>query len=98
MHRLIVLFVAALFLGGCASVGQPFPSDQVETITVGETTRADVRATFGDPWRTGFEDGDPTWTYGNYRWSAFGKARTEDLVIRFGQDGLVRSWTYNTTD
>ena len=44
------------------------------------------------------DDGDQTWTYGHYRYSLFGEAKTEDLVIRFDKDGVVSSYTFNTTD
>jgi hypothetical protein len=53
---------------------------------------------FGEPWRTGIEDGKRTWTYGKYKWSAFGDAETTDLVVRFNQDGTVSSYVYNTTE
>ncbi len=53
---------------------------------------------FGEPWRTGIEDGKRTWTYGKYKWSAFGEAETTDLVVRFNQDGTVSSYVYNTTE
>ncbi|CCG97203.1 hypothetical protein MARHY3749 [Marinobacter nauticus ATCC 49840] len=53
---------------------------------------------FGEPWRTGIEDGKRTWTYGKYRWSAFGDDETTDLVVRFNNDGTVSSYVYNTTE
>ena len=83
---------------GCASVGKDFATHKVDQITIGETTRNDVEAMFGEPWRTGMEDGKPTWTYGKYYWSAFGEAETTDLVVRFNQDGTVSSYVYNTTE
>jgi len=98
MRRTLLLTAGVLTLTGCATVGQPFPSDEVEGLTVGETTRAEVRERFGEPWRTGSENGDPTWSYGHYEWSAFGTSNMEDLVIRFDGDGVVRSFTYNTSD
>lgn len=82
---------------GCASVGQEFPTHKVEEIKVGETTRSEIEAMFGDPWRTGLEDGKRTWTYARYRWSAFRDAETTDLVVRFRDDGTVDSYVYNTT-
>ncbi len=98
MRQLFVVTTLALFLAGCATIGVPFPSENVEAIEVGETTRSDIREMFGEPWRTGMEDGHPTWTYGNYRWSAFGADTTEDLLVRFDGEGVVRSYTYNTTE
>ena len=94
----ITALVVILTLAGCATVGRDFATHNVDEITVGETTRADIQALFGEPWRTGVEDGKRTWTYGKYRWSAFGDAETTDLVVRFNEDGTVSSYVYNTTE
>ena len=80
---------------GCATVGKDFATHNVDQIQIGETTRADIQEMFGEPWRTGIEDGKRTWTYGKYKWSAFGEAETTDLVVRFNQDGTVSSYVYN---
>lgn len=93
-----VLLVATLFVAGCATVGKDFATHSVDQIQIGETTRSDIETMFGEPWRTGIEDGKRTWTYGKYRWSAFGDAETTDLVVRFNNDGTVSSYVYNTTD
>ena len=88
-----------LVLGaGCATVGKDFATHNVDDIKVGETTRSDIQEMFGEPWRTGVEDGKRTWTYGKYRWSAFGDAETTDLVVRFNDDGSVSSYVFNTTE
>ncbi|AZT85606.1 outer membrane protein assembly factor BamE [Marinobacter sp. NP-4(2019)] len=94
----IFLVALSLIVAGCATVGQDFPTHNVDQIEIGETTRADIQEMFGEPWRTGIEDGKRTWTYGKYRWSAFGDAETTDLVVRFNQDGTVSSYVYNTTE
>ncbi|AMQ89237.1 hypothetical protein Q666_16310 [Marinobacter sp. ES-1] len=85
-------------LVGCATVGRDFATHNVDQIRIGETTRADIQDMFGEPWRTGVEDGKRTWTYGKYRWSAFGDAETTDLVVRFNSDGTVSSYVFNTTE
>lgn len=95
---LIAAFAAAsLGLSGCANVGREFPTAYVSTIKIGQTTREDIRNTFGEPWRTGMEDGRRTWTYGDYRYSAFGPEKTRDLVVKFDDQGKVVSYTYNST-
>ena len=93
----IVLLALTLVMAGCATVGQDFATLNVDQIEIGDTTRADIQEMFGEPWRTGIEDGKRTWTYGKYRWSAFGDAETTDLVVRFNEDGTVSSYVYNTT-
>ena len=62
------------------------------------TTRDEVRVSFGEPYRTGIEDGDPTWTYLIYRFSAFGGEKTRDLYVRFDAAGKVKSYAYNTNE
>lgn len=95
---LTTLFVSAALLGGCATVGKDFATHNVEEIRIGETSRDDIQEMFGDPWRTGVEDGKRTWSYGKYRYSLFDDAETTDLVVRFNKDGTVSSYVYNTTD
>lgn len=96
--RATVFGTLIVFTAGCATVGQDFAVENVDQIRVGETTRTDIQEMFGDPWRTGLEDGKRTWSYGSYRWSAFSDARTTDLVVRFNADGTVSSYVFNTTE
>jgi hypothetical protein len=96
VKAILVGFFLVLMVG-CATVGKDFATHNVDQIEIGETTRSDIQEMFGEPWRTGVEDGKRTWTYGKYRWSAFGEAETTDLVVRFNDDGTVSSYVYNTT-
>ena len=91
------LLLWVLALSGCLSVGREFPTGPVTSLQIGETTQDDVRAAFGPPWRTGIEDGDRTWTYGHYRYALLGLTHTRDLVLRFDERGVLRSYTYNST-
>ena len=91
---------AALLLSlvvGCVSVGAEFPVQRVPELRLGETTRDEVQRVFGEPWRTGLEDGQRTWTYGEYHLSAFGGAHARDLVVRFDDRGVVSSYSFNST-
>ena len=88
----------SVMLSACFTVGQSFPGYAVPEIKIGKTTESDVRKLFGPPWRTGLDDGSRTWTYGHYQYSLFQNAETEDLVIRFDKDGVVSSYTFNTTN
>jgi hypothetical protein len=92
------LLSTGLFLGGCATVGHDFPADKVAAIQLHRTTQAEIEETFGPPWRTGIEDGGVTWTYGRYRYAIFSEAKTKDLVLRFDDQGVVVSYTFNTTE
>ncbi len=95
-----MVLVTSLFItlsAGCASIGREFPSAQVPMVHVGQTTKQQIRSMFGAPWRVGIENGQRTWTYGHYRYSLFGQGSTEDLVVRFDENGLVASYVFNTT-
>ena len=89
--------MATSSLIGCLSVGRPFPTDRVAQIRIGQTTQAQIEDVFGLPWRRGLEDGQPTWTYAQYRYSLFSDAQTRDLVVRFDDSGIVDSYTFNST-
>jgi hypothetical protein len=90
------LIFSALALTGCITMGRPFNTQQVPNIVIGKTTQADIQKTFGEPYRTGIESGDLTWTYLHYHLSAFGNQRTTDLYIRFNADHTVKSYALNT--
>jgi hypothetical protein len=96
-HRPLCVLLLCLGVAGCMTVGRQFPVDPVTEIHIGETSRDEIRHLFGEPWRTGLEDGQRTWTYAHYRYSAFADAQTRDLVIRFDPRGVVASYTFNST-
>lgn len=94
---LLVGSVAVSQLTGCFTVGQEFAGSRVPEIKVGQTTKQDIENIFGTPWRKGAEDGKSTWSYGIYKYYLFGPADTQDLLIRFDQQGVVRSYTFGST-
>ena len=96
MRRLILCAIAALAVG-CMTVGEDFAVGKVTGLQIGKSTREEVKKLFGEPWRTGLEDGTPTWTYGYYKYNVIGASQTRDLVIRFDDHGVVRSYTFNST-
>jgi hypothetical protein len=87
------LFVS---LTGCLTVGEEF-STEVKWIQVGKTTRNEVDAKIGAPWRTGYDSGLYTYTYGFYRYSVFRPTRTRDLVVRFKPEGSVESYSFSSS-
>ncbi|MBU0681616.1 MAG: outer membrane protein assembly factor BamE [Proteobacteria bacterium] len=94
---LVTIALTALILAGCATVGQVFPDAAVKDIVIGQTTKTTIEKMFGQPWRTGLENGTETWTYGHYRYSVFKKTQSRDLVVRFNKNGLVESYAYSAT-
>jgi hypothetical protein len=96
--RLMFLYLfTAFMLSGCFTVGQEFAASKVPEIKIGQTKKHDISDMFGTPWRTGLEDGKPTWTYGIYKYSLFGADDTQDLLIRFDSQGIVRSYNFSST-
>jgi outer membrane protein assembly factor BamE (lipoprotein component of BamABCDE complex) len=78
MYRAAAVIV--LLLGGCATTdGVPFPTEQVDQIRIGETSRERVREMFGDPWQVGIEDGLAAWSYLYCRQPSTGRAEARDL-------------------
>jgi outer membrane protein assembly factor BamE (lipoprotein component of BamABCDE complex) len=94
---LLIIGLVSTMLTACFSVGQEFAASKVPEIKIGQTRKQDISELFGTPWRTGLEDGRPTWTYGIYKYSLFGADDTQDLLIRFDNQGIVRSFTFSST-
>jgi hypothetical protein len=91
------LFMTCLiFAIGCASVGRDFPVENVSRIETGKSTQADIIRLFGNPWRTGLENGKITYTYGKYHYSVMSGTATSDLIIRFDEKNVVESYSFNT--
>ncbi|HBC58478.1 MAG TPA: hypothetical protein DCZ03_15070 [Gammaproteobacteria bacterium] len=93
-----LLIATFISISGCATVGQDFPDTEVTNITIGKTTQSEIRSMFGPPWRTGIENGQSIWTYGNYSYRLFKTKEAKDLVIRFNDKNVVTSYSYSTTE
>lgn len=94
--QLLSLMVLAGSLAGCISMGRPFDTEKVLQIHMGKTTQAEIKDLFGEPYRTGLDSGDLTWTYLNYHFGVLGQQDTTDLYVRFNSDGTVKSYSFNT--
>ena len=94
----ITLAALLLFASGCVSSGNEFPAEPIPKLEVGRTTQAEVRKAFGEPWRTGLEDGQRTWTYGQYRYSLSGAPKARDLKLKFDGRGVLTTYTYSSTE
>ena len=96
--QLILISTMMMFVSGCITLGKDFPEANVSTISIGVTTKNEVRKLFGSPWLSGVQDGKPAWTYGIYDYSLFGEKKAKDMVVQFDDKGKVTSFTYSTTD
>jgi len=93
LTTLMLLAALSLPFTGCTpTMGEPFPVKRVRQIELEKTTMAQIRQMFGDPWRTGLEDGFRTWTYGEYTMKM-----TRDLIIRFDKVNVVKSYSFSSS-
>jgi hypothetical protein len=97
MFKFICLAIFSFVLASCATVGKPFKYQGPDTIVKGKTTEADVIKAYGDPFRVGYENDFPKWTYGYYKYRLFGDSETKDLDITFDKTGVVSSYTYSSS-
>ena len=95
---LILIAMMIMFVSGCITLGKDFPEANVSSITIGVTTKNEIRKFFGSPWLSGVQDGQPAWTYGSYDYSLFGERKAKDLVVQFDNKAKVLSFTFSTTD
>ena len=95
---LILIAMMIMFVSGCITLGKDFPEANVSSITIGVTTKNEIRKLFGSPWLSGVHDGQPAWTYGIYDYSLFGERKAKDLVVQFDNKAKVLSFTFSTTD
>ena len=95
---MILISMMIMFVSGCITLGKDFPEANVSSVTIGVTTKNEIRKLFGSPWLSGVQDGQPAWTYGSYDYSLFGERKAKDLVVQFDDQGKVSSFTFSTTD
>ncbi len=98
MRLIKVFIIAALTLctTACFTVGQQFPSS-VAWIKPFHTTRGEIEKAFGSPFRTGYDSGFLTYSYGYYKYSAFSESQTKDFTIRFNNRDLVESYSFSSS-
>lgn len=99
-NTLVKVFFLSIcfFISSCATVGKPFDTEKILFIQSGTTHKSEVLKVLGSPWRKGLENGNLTWTYAHYRYSAFAPLKSNDLVIKFEPNGLVKTYTFNTSE
>ena len=95
---LILISTMIIFVSGCITLGKDFSEANVSSITIGVTTKNEVRRLFGSPWLSGVQDGQKAWTYGIYDYALFGERKAKDLLVQFDDQGKVSSFTFSTTD
>lgn len=100
MSRKIIFLFSFLFISiffvACFTVGSQFPSS-VTWIKPLQTTRTEIEKAFGPPFRTGYDSGFMTYSYGYYNYSAFKDSQTKDLTVRFNNKNVVESYTFSSS-
>jgi len=88
---LIILVGIILLPSGCGTVGKSFNISKIESIVNGTTTRSDIKKIFGEPFKTGIQNGQPIWVYEDHHYSIISNDSSKDLIIIFGPNGVVQS-------
>ena len=88
---IIILVGIVLLPGGCGTVGKSFDTSKVESIVNGTSTRSDIKKIFGEPFKTGIQNGQPIWVYEDHHYSIISNDSSKDLIIIFGPNGVVQS-------
>ena len=88
---LIILVGIILLLGGCGTAGKSFNASKIGSIVNGTTTQSDIKKIFGEPFKTGIQNGQPIWVYEDHHYSIISNDSSKDLIIIFGPNGVVQS-------
>lgn len=87
-----VCLAVAFLLAGCGSIGKDFDISQVKNISQGTTTKQEIQNMFGEPFRTGIQNGYPVWVYEKSTYNALGKDTTKSLIVEFDENDVVRRY------
>ena len=100
MKYLIVSILLGLLsaLGGCGTAGKDFNESKISKIANGTTTRAEIRKMFGEPFKTGTQNGLPVWVYEYNRYEPPYENRSKNLTFIFRPNGVVQSYQFMSSD
>ena len=97
--KILIFFACvSVYISACVTLGKDFPVSRVVEVKIGKTSKNEIRKMFGPPWLSGFKDGELSWTYSKYDYSLFGERKAKVLVVQFGKNRLVTTFTFNTTE
>ena len=95
---LIILVGTILLPGGCGTAGKSFNASKIGSIVNGTTTRSDIKKIFGEPFKTGIQNGQPIWVYEDHHYSIISNDSSKDLIIIFGPNGVVQSHQFMSSE
>ena len=90
IHALTII-LGFLFVIGCGTAGKNFNESLYKNIVIGTTTKKEVHAMFGSPFKNGVQNGNPVWIYEYNFYNSLGNNITKDMVIVFDHRGVVKS-------
>lgn len=96
MRRWVAATLLVMWVGGCATRGEQFPSD-MSWIKVNETKKSDVKTLLGEPYSVGYASGKPTWVYGFYHYKLFGDSHTKELKFYWNRNGTVANFSFTSS-
>jgi len=83
---------------GCGTVGKDFDIEKARTIENGKTTKEDIAQMFGEPFKTGIQNGHPIWIYEQNKYKAVGEDTSKSLTVEFDDNGVVRNHTLTSNE
>ena len=92
----ILIVSIVLVMSGCGTAGKNFNSSKVKSIVNGTTTQADIKKIFGEPFKTGLQNGKIIWIYENHHYSIINKNTSKDLIIILSPDAIVESHQFTS--
>lgn len=96
VRRLVISFLALIFIAGCVKFGSDFSPRMTERIAIGKTTTKDILQMFGPPYQRGVENGMPKWRY-YYGKKTLGQPEiSRDLTLWFNPNGTVKSYDFTS--
>ena len=100
-RSLSVIIFLSILVSGCANVGNKSlkgltEQDVQQTITIGQTTKEQIRGAFGSPFKTSYTDGGlEIWTYQYDDTSALTAETVGSVVLTLGLAGTKSRGTRN---
>jgi hypothetical protein len=96
MLRPLSALALLVAMTGCVTNGTDFQS-RTDWIQKQKTKQSDVRSLLGEPYSVGSSAGQPTWTYGYYRYKLIGKSLQKELKFYWNPDGTVNTFSFNSS-
>ena len=100
--RPLLILGALLFLlagtVGCGTVGTDFDIGRAHDIKNGKTTKDEIAQMFGEPFKTGIQNGHPVWIYEQNQYKAIGDDTSKSLIVEFDEKGVVRHHTITSNE